>query len=55
MFDIMDLEDEERNKLLKLDDNQMQVSGPRACYRRRATVQSKRHHLAAMAEISRIV
>ena len=25
MFDIMDLEDEERNKLLRLDDNQMQV------------------------------
>ena len=25
VFDIMDLEDEERNKLLRLDDNQMQV------------------------------
>jgi hypothetical protein len=25
VFDIMDLEDEERNKLLKLDDSQMQV------------------------------
>ena len=25
MFDIMDLEDEERNKLLRLDDSQMQV------------------------------
>ena len=29
MFDIMDLEDDERNKLLKLDDSQMQV---RNCY-----------------------
>ena len=26
VFDIMDLEDEERNKLLRLDDNQIQVS-----------------------------
>lgn len=25
VFDIMDLEDEERNKLLRLDDSQMQV------------------------------
>ena len=25
VFDIMDLEDEERNKLLRLDDGQMQV------------------------------
>ena len=25
VFDIMDLEDEERNKLLRLDDNQIQV------------------------------
>ena len=25
MFDIMDLEDDERNKLLKLDDSQMQA------------------------------
>lgn len=26
VFDIMDLEDEERNKLLRLDDNQIQAS-----------------------------
>lgn len=32
MFDIMDLEDEERNKLLRLDDNQMQVRPRTNCF-----------------------